>query len=204
MQKIVLEPSEVWKYYTDNKVKLENSVYEIASNDEFGIEIDITVLHNKLNVAVFADFNEVYSETIYGEDDCKYTINEIYEEYLTDKVFETLYGNVFGLRSRLSSEIDGPDDTSSIEKDMIDERELDLDDAVHEFLYAVCSGEYAADFVMDIDDNLVEDVKDHFLEYLAREWEIPIYRPMYLEDEDGEVFFEEYPYDCMVFEEDTK
>lgn len=53
----------------------------------------------------------------------------------------------------------------------------------------------------DIINEIVEDVKEHTLEYIARKHSLPIYRPMYLEDEDGVDFFSEYPYEEMIFED---
>ena len=55
-------------------------------------------------------------------------------------------------------------------------------------------------FEDDIDDAIV-DVKEHMLEYMARKPGLLIYRPMYLEDEDGKDFYSEYPYEEMIFED---
>jgi hypothetical protein len=37
---------------------------------------------------------------------------------------------------------------------------------------------------------------------MARKWGLMIRRPMFLEDEAGEEFFEEFPYDCIEFEDE--
>ena len=47
-----------------------------------------------------------------------------------------------------------------------------------------------------------DDLKEHFLEYMARKWGLVIHRPMFLEDENGEEFYEDYPYDCIEFEDE--
>lgn len=48
---------------------------------------------------------------------------------------------------------------------------------------------------------IAEDVLDHMCEYLYRKYGISARRPMILEDENGEEFFEEYPYECMEFDD---
>lgn len=85
------------------------------------------------------------------------------------------------------------------EQMLIDEREEEIDSAVREFVNIVSdTGCY------NLTDEAMDDLKEHFLEYMYRKWGIGIYRPMYLEDADtGEDYFTEYPYDDMVFEDDN-
>ena len=47
-------------------------------------------------------------------------------------------------------------------------------------------------------EDVIEDCKEHFLEYMYRKHHLDIYRPMELEDDDG-VFFKEYPYEYIEF-----
>ena len=85
------------------------------------------------------------------------------------------------------------------EQMLIDEREEEIDAAVRDLVNIVSvTGCY------NLTDEAVDDLKDHFLEYMHRKLGISIYRPMYLEDADtGEDYFTEYPYDDMVFEDDN-
>ena len=48
---------------------------------------------------------------------------------------------------------------------------------------------------------IAQDVLDHICEYLYRKHDISSRRPMILEDENGEEFFEEFPYECMEFDD---
>ena len=48
-------------------------------------------------------------------------------------------------------------------------------------------------------DKISDDIKELVCEYLYRKYNISVYRPMYLEDEDGKEFFVEHPYEHMVF-----
>ena len=56
----------------------------------------------------------------------------------------------------------------------------------------------------DTDEDIIataaDDIKEHVLEYIARKHRLPIYRPMYLEGEDGKDFYSEYPYEEMIFD----
>ena len=124
-----------------------------------------------------------------SETDAEKTCSKIYDEYLTDKVVDIL------------TEIAEDEEESLLEQqDAIEEREMELDIAVSEFISAVLGGDAYLDSE-DYDD-IIEDCKDHFLEYLARKHGLDIFRPMVLEDEDGEDFYEEYPYDCMEFDDE--
>ena len=99
------------------------------------------------------------------------------------------------------TEIANDEEESLLEQqDAIEEREMELDIAVSEFISAVLGGDAYLDSE-DYDD-IIEDCKDHFLEYLARKHGLDIFRPMVLEDEDGEDFYEEYPYECMEFDDE--
>ena len=86
-------------------------------------------------------------------------------------------------------------------EDAITEREDELDQAVMDFLATVL-GEGFYDLDSDSNGEIVEDCKEHFLEYIARKFSISIYRPMYLEDEDGTDFYTDTPYENMVFDDE--
>ena len=85
---------------------------------------------------------------------------------------------------------------------MIAERELELDDAFTMLLDTLIEEDLGLFFGAEADE-ILEDIKDHTLEYLYRKHGISVRRPMVLEDEEtNEDFFEEYPYDSMVFEDE--
>ena len=77
----------------------------------------------------------------------------------------------------------------------IEEWEDMLDDNVDRFISSVVDDE-------GYDIDIIRECKEHFLEYLYRKFGFQIRRPMILEDEDGKDFYEEYPYECMVFEDE--
>lgn len=193
-QKIILKPHEVWKYYIKHKADIENTMYEIASNESYGIVIYLSEDVNGVAcITVNADDSEVYSESVVNDIDCQKTVSKIYDNYLTDKVIELL--------DALAFEEAGADESLLEQEDSIAEREEELDGLVYDFVFGVL-GDSAYDYGVEFEfDDMLEDIKDHFLEYMFRKYELPIYRPMVLEDENGDDFFEEYPYESMVFDD---
>ena len=207
-RKIIIEPSKVWGYFKAHTEELRESMHEIASNDEFGISVYVTDdgaeyhvnnvrKYNPLpQIVVEADGVMVYSEGTISERDCEKTVKDVYDKYLSEGVVSLLSS----IKEPSSDDdVDFEEEETEWQEYLIDERELELDEAVQLFIEAVVDRVSYADLC---EDEIIEDVKDHFLEYLARKWEFPIRRPMFLEDEDGVEFFEEYPYEHMIFDDE--
>lgn len=189
-QKIILEPSEVWGYYQTNKTDLYSLMHEIASCVEYGISVYLSINEkNNPCIIVEADSVEIYSEVVSDAIDCETTVRKIYDEYLTNKAIEIL------------SDLSEKNTQNELDKeDIISAREEELDTFIYEFVMNVIGDEMCLDGY-DLDD-IFDDLKEHFLEYMARKHKLLIFRPMYLEDENGKDFYEEYPYECMEFEDE--
>lgn len=185
MQKIMVDSSDVWNYFQKHKAELEKSEYIIAENEEYGVEISLTNEEGLPCFIVTADGYQYSEERAVSANDCKATVETLYENFLTEKF------------------IDGEDYASRLDQeDMISERELDLDDAFTMLLDTLIEEDLGLFFGAEADE-VLEDLKDHTLEYLYRKHGISVRRPMVLEDEEtGEDFFEEYPYGSMVFEDE--
>lgn len=189
MSTILIEATDLWDYYEEHQKELTASMHEVASCFDYGVKIYLTADEGKPQIVVEADEEEVYRENVMGKVDCQNTAEKIYDDYLTSKALEMLC-----LDDRIvMSEEDEWDDA-------IQEREEELDAAVYQFYTDVLGGSPYYDGE-DMDE-MLDDLKDHFLEYMARKWGIDVYRPMMLEDEDGNDFYEEYPYECMIFEDE--
>lgn len=190
MQEIIIEPCRLWGYIQeqDKHSELDGVMCEIAKNEEYGIAVYITRdgKNDRYSILVEADDMEIFSDYIYDKEDAEETCNMVYDNYLTDKVFELFF--------------ESEDDTTLSQEDKIELREEELDESVTSFIMDVLGGDTYFDSV-DFDD-IVKDCKEHFLEYMARKHGFEIYRPMILEDENGEDFFEEYPYECMEFDDE--
>lgn len=189
MVSIITEASDVWSYFHKNKAKLETMMVAVAENPEYGVVIYLSSSEDGLPLlTVTADDYQYEEEAAVSASDCKHTAQKFYDQYLTGKFLENYAG-------------DSDEDISLLDvEDQIAERELELDDVVA-LLISTATEEDNISFGNDFDE-ILEDVKDHVLEYLARKHELIIRRPMILEDEDGEEFFEEYPYECMEFDDE--
>lgn len=191
-KKVILTPSEVWKFFDDNGFKFTSKVFEIAENKEFGVVIYLSAEGINPSFIVTQDDVTVYEEVAISPIDCERTVEEIYDKYLTSKVIDVIDGGKASPLPLPAVASDEEDDDHELE---IEAREADLDEALYGFLSAVVDDSRELDY---LEPDIIEDIKDNFLEYLAREHGFTIYRPMYLEDDEGE-WFEEYPYDHMDF-----
>lgn len=182
-ERIIVEANDVWDYFLWQKHELQGSMKEIAKNDEYGVEIYLTSDKDLPLIVVTADDEEVYEEHIISRHDCATTVKDIYDEYLTSNAIKALTG-------------DDNEYTAAEEMEMIDDRESELTDAVYVLLL-----EFAANIfeVAEDADELCEGIKDLICEYLYRKHGISVYRPMYLEDEDGTDEFVEFPYPEIEF-----
>lgn len=194
-ENIIVQAEDVWKTAQSEWAQLRTHLKKIAENPEFGVVIYLTVDNELVQILVYVDDNELYSEQCVSELDCKTTARKIYGEYLSEKVLDKFFGE--------EEEEEGLDDeeyTRYEEESEMEEREAEIDCAVIDFLTTILEADL--DKFVDDADMIYEDCKEHFLEYLNRKWGFEIRRPMYLEDENGEEFYEEYPYECMEFEDE--
>lgn len=194
-EQIIIPAEDVWKTAQSEWAQLRTHLKKIAENPEFGVVIYLTVDSELAQIVVYIDDNEFYSEQCVSELDCKTTARKIYDEYLGEKVLNKFLGE-----EEDDEELDDEEYTRYEEESEIDEREAEIYEAVVSFLSTIL--ETDIDSFVDDADLIYEDCAEHFLEYLSRKWGFEIRRPMYLEDENGEEFYEEYPYECMEFEDE--
>lgn len=166
---IYYSPREVWGLFSP----CYDDETIIAENDNTGTTIyAITNKNIPYIVATFVD-SEPISTMVDSENDCEYIVEEMYSLYLGD-----IYEDV---EERSSEEIE------------IRERENELNTATWEYVFDVISMS-----TYDIDDDIISDIKERFLEILYTEFDIEPYRPMYLIDEStGNELFKERPYSLL-------
>lgn len=207
---IIVQASEVWGYFQKKKSDLFGTMILIAENPEYGTEIYISNDCGYPDITVTADNMAVAEEIPTNQTQCYLTMIDLYNDYLTVRAVKLLAEierdlekvTMKGSEEELG-ESDACSEISSVltkedELEIIEDREDWLDLAVSDFIAV------ATDETLWHDDphygEIIEDVKDHFCEYLARKHNLPVRRPMYLEYPDG-VKFEEYPYENMEFED---
>lgn len=188
--KIIIQAADVWSYWSPRKEQLRNVPCDIAENKDYGIIIELsTSPGNNPEITVFADDDEIYREIVYGSADCNACVLEIYADYITGNPQAELtafYKN---------HDQDESDDAGKDREYQIENREEELKSSVFGLLSTVF-----ADTDIPKLDSITDEATDGILEFLYKKYKYPIYRPMVLEDDVGE-FFEEYPYEHMVFEE---
>lgn len=189
-EKIIIEAENVWDYFEESEEQLSSGVMEkIASNNDYGVEIFLTGDEDGYPiVVVIVDDEVVEEEYILNKEDCYDTVSKYYDTYLSHSAIDFLSG-----------EHDSFDEDISDELDKIDEREGELDEAIY-----TCLDVFVPN-LLDISrdpDSVYEDIKDHLCEYLYRKYGVSVYRPMYLECEDGSDEFFEFPYSEMEFDDE--
>ena len=188
--KILIQAADVWGFWQKNRDFLKASPRDIAENSTYGIVVELTTspaYHPE--ITVFADDDEILREIAYSAADCNALVLEIYGDYIT--------GNPQAeLAKYYKSHMESDDVTPEKDREtQIKDREEDLQQAVFDLLLTVFT-----DTDIPKIEGITDDVLDWFLPELHRRYKFPIYRPMILEDDDGE-FFEEFPYEHMIFEE---
>ena len=200
-KKILVEAWDVWKVFYQNLDDLRTHLKRIAENTEYGVVIYVTEEDNLPSIQVYIDDNVFYTEECVNERDCTSTVRKIYEDYLTQTVIDKIVErNREEAQDEMTDEDDDYDSYTQDELEMeIDEREGEIDIALGDLLETVCDADIRT--FCDNADEIMEDCKEHFLEYLFLKWGFEIRRPMILEDEHGVEFYEEFPYDCIEFED---
>lgn len=180
--RILVTAEEAWGFFQQNK---KDDLCEIiAENPDYGIVIWLSNCDGDPDFQVTADNDIIFEEFACDAMDCRETCKYIYDEYLTERVI----GNLMSA------------DDLEYELSEIEEREKELDRAFDDLLWEVLDADFA--MLFDNPEEVFDDIKEHFLEYLYRKHGISVRRPMHLEDEDGDEFYTEYPYDCMIYEDE--
>lgn len=196
---IFVTPEEMWSYFQEKKnVLMSGNMIGVARNETAGIEVFIEYNNGHPLFSVYIDDEFEYSEMAMDEVDCRYTVGRIYDDYIHNYI-RNYIGRELDEIIMDDEKEDYPVSTMAIE-DEIYERDLELDDAIADFLEVVLRNSTYS-YLSFADDEL-QDMKDHFLEYLARKYDVDIYRPMFLEGENGTEEFFEYPYGEISYEDE--
>ena len=201
MKTVIVQPWDVWDVFFKNLPELRSHLKRIAENTEYGVVIYVTEEDNLPDIQVYVDDDLLYSEACVSRDDCAKTVRKIYEDYLTSSVVDKLIES-YKQDEEPQEEMTDDDYEEYAHDELegeIEEREDEIDLAISDLLETVCDSDIRT--FCDNAEEIMEDCKEHFLEYLYLKWGFEIRRPMFLEDEHGVEFYEEFPYDCIEFED---
>ena len=193
---------EVWSFFKKNKDRLEKEMVAIAENDDTDYAVYLTEDYGYPTFFVCkGDAEPEYEEGAISEDDCLKTARKCYSQYLfpvtvcSQKSFQEDDDN---------DENETEDNTQDIQ-DIMYEREDELRMALCDFLQVVLlDDEENPDVESTYGSAMIDEILDHFLEYLGFEHSLPVYRPMFVADEDtGCEVYTEFPYDMEgIYEND--
>lgn len=185
--KIIIQPEDLWEYFTKHRIELVNKMEPVATNDEYDVVIYLTNDNGLPSLMIESSNVESEEYVVEDEESCSATVQMVYDLYLTEQIMTVMMEEAEGY----------DDDMSQLElEDMMAEREADIDGFFTRLIEDLFPDEQI--LYTDLMDDLVEDCKEHMLEYLYRKHGLSVYRPMELEDDEG-VFIEDYPYECMEF-----
>lgn len=229
---IHIQPVEAWGYYIKNQERLEEELVEIASNEETKTSVYMTDEDGTPYLYVYRNDKKIFQSecsTIYTTER---NLRMIYAKYLTplrvvvggkteDEDDDSPYNDdEFPLAEGDDDNVPMPDatddeddDTPPISEldamsdaefqDMIDEREDVIYAAVQDLIAVLTEDEVSAMEFSGEDDDSVDAVVDHIVEYLAIKCGLRIRRPMtVVDDESGLHVRTEYPYEEFDFSED--
>lgn len=186
---VVYKPDEVWGYFMDNceDMVMQGEEHMIAESDDHRIYITSSDDCTTGIVRVYDIDEDLVSEDLVCETECESTISKLYKE--------------FGMYK--------DKDTKNLFEEHIDEivdSEENLTDAVTYFLHEAVSSTVPTSRLstikkdLGITDDEIEDMKNHFLEYIYIKLGIDLYRPMVVQFDDKEEFFE-HPYSHLDLDE---
>lgn len=206
MFKMYLLPKEVWAFITKNEERLTKESILVAEDGEF---TDIFLTIDKDVPRIFVDYSgeEISSEEITSERDCRETVENMYRRYLlipqeamdngVTEGCETLYDPNAPDEKDLT-----PEEEEQALMDEIYEREDELFLATAEFLGVALGVDENMDLIKAIHSYNVDIGKflDSALECLAVDHNVSVYRPTMVPDPDNEAeeILEEYPYDYLT------
>ena len=175
---ISLSPKDVWGYYKNHVKELEEKTKVVAYNLDFNTEIHICDGNGALDICVYLDNHEVITEE---------TLNATETERLMTELYDTYIYNAENFVKSRAEQMEADE-----EEELIEERELELDDAVYEFLVTILGESF--NISSKDTQEILENLKDCICHTLYEKHGINVYRPMYIADDDGNEEFCLYPY----------
>jgi len=189
---IHIQPEEVWSFFQKNKERLSEEMVAIAENEETEYAVYLTEDEGYPQFSVCkGDKEPEYEEGAISERDCTDTAKKCFVRYLFPVVVS---GKKIPFDVDEDEDEDDPRFTKQEQEDAAYEREDELMFALGDFLQTVLrEGADGSEVIDTYGIQIMNEILDHVLEYLAYEHDFLIYRPTFLAEESGECYVE-YPY----------
>ena len=189
--KIYIPAADVWSFFENNKKRLSEEMVIIAENTEIEYAVYLTEENGYPLFVVCQGSNDAeYNEGAISQKDCEDTAQRCFLRYLYPVT-------VTSTKNRISSDNDLDDECIKQEmEETMYEREDELTMAMDDFLQVALCGDSAggSDLVGTYDPELINDVLEHTLQYIAESYKLPVYRPTFIVNDLGEDEYIEYPY----------
>lgn len=200
-KEILIEPEDCWDYFLEHKEDLVLEEHIIGQDKDYGIEICMASDLDMPRFTVYLDGDTIHEDYVVyaatAPQECTDIVSEIYSDYLDD-IESTLQKEI---DKQIMEQADDQEWDALIEhydqEEEIKLQESQINDSVEELLDLLCDGFARESFT----PKEFEDIKDHICEYVARKHKKKVYRPMYLEGEDGKDFYTKFPYENMIFDD---
>lgn len=211
---IHIRPAEGWGYFIKNKARLSEELVEIATNEATNTSVYITEEDGQPYLYVYRDDKKIFQSactTIYETDR---NLRVIYATYMHD--LEVVGGDDDEDDPAKPEELPpdpDDDDAPPVNSDLdamsekefqsyINEREDVIFQAVSDLIAVLTEDSVSALEFDPSDDDCVDNIVDHIVEYLAIKCGFRIRRPMtILDDDTGFEVRTEYPYEEYEFSE---
>lgn len=216
---IHIRPAEGWGYFVRNKTRLSEELVEIASNEATNTSVYMTEENGNPYLYVYRDDKKIFQSectTIY---ETERNLRVVFATYITDLEVvgssnddeddsEEAEDN-----TSVAEADDDDDDTPPANSDIdamsekefqsyINEREDVIFNAVSDLIAVLTEDSVSALEFDPSDDDCVDNIVNHIVEYLAIKCGFRIRRPMTIvEDDTGFEVRTEYPYEEYEFSE---
>lgn len=210
--RIHIPADDVWQFFFDNKDRCRREMVEIAVNDETQYRVYLTDDNGYPMLAVCHSDDDIeYEEGAIDKDDCTDTVQRIFIRYLIPVDIGISGDGKKAFADFPADDIkvgNDEEDEGQERLDLIYEREDELTLSLCDFLAVVFNmdGAGGAELFNVISESEVSEILDDFLDYLNRDHGFTdIWRPTFIpDDETGEEFYTEYPYDPEAVLEDME
>lgn len=216
---IHIRPAEGWGYFVRNKTRLSEELVEIASNEATNTSVYMTEENGNPYLYVYRDDKKIFQSectTIY---ETERNLRVVFATYITELEVvgssnddeddsEEAEDN-----TSVAETDDDDDDTPPANSDLdamsdkefqryINEREDVIFNAVSDLIAVLTEDSVSALEFDPSDDDCVDNIVNHIVEYLAIKCGFRIRRPMtIIEDDTGFEVRTEYPYEEYEFSE---
>lgn len=216
---IHIRPAEGWGYFVRNKTRLSEELVEIASNEATNTSVYMTEENGNPYLYVYRDDKKIFQSectTIY---ETERNLRVVFATYITDLEVvgssnddkddsEEAEDNT-SVAEADDDDDDTPPDNSDLDamsekefQSYISEREDVIFNAVSDLIAVLTEDSVSALEFDPSDDDCVDNIVNHIVEYLAIKCGFRIRRPMtIIEDDTGFEVRTEYPYEEYEFSE---